>query len=157
MGHLKSSVEVVHWNNSSQTPGCLANISVLGAGKDFANTELLFSMNPPCSISIADILLQLAVSMVTLARGLLSPRLHSGAVIYQERPNALHRAFTNPPSLAWLASFCLACPLETLLASTANTICLLRFWGDLFWDGSLSCCEELLHLQFLCWAVLWSL
>lgn len=76
-------------SDSSQTPGCLASNSVLGAGKDFANTELLFSMNPPCSVSITDILLQLAVSTVTLARGLFNSSLLSGAVIYQERPNSL--------------------------------------------------------------------
>jgi len=71
------------------------------------------------------------------------------------KPNALHRGFANLPSLlAQLASFHLAHPLETLINSTGNRIYLLGFWGDVIWEGSLSLCEELLCLLFLCWAVL---
>lgn len=99
-------------------------------------------MIPPCSISITNILLQLAVSVVMPAWGLFNLRLLSGAVIYQFFTNSLHRGFYKSSSTIMTFLF----PSHT---SSGNSSCqhchmiyLLRFWGDVCWDGSL-CCKEL--------------
>lgn len=152
MGHLKSSAVVAYQKLGLILGGRVFDQHLCPwSGERLYKhwTSVLFPVDPPCSVSTTDLLLQLAVSTVKLAWGWFSPGWLWGAVIHQQRPNYLHRGFANPSSLlACLASFHLAHPLEILIASIANRICLLGFWGKVFWEGFMSCCEELLCLPF---------